>query len=77
MRLLLILIIVTTATGSLLSALDAAGTATTEGRGQGEVDVLLRIQAHEERWDVTDLLAHTDVALADQDTSMMDGLGQS
>jgi len=39
--------------------LDATGTAAAEGRLQGEVDVLLGVQAHHERRDVDHLLAHT------------------
>lgn len=39
--------------------LDATGTAAAEGRLQGEVDVLLGVQAHDERRDVDHLLADT------------------
>lgn len=60
----------------LLSA-DTAGTATTEGRGQGEVDVLLGVETDDERGHINDLLADTDVALADEDTSVVDGLGKT
>ena len=73
MRLLLILIIVTTATGSLLSALDATRAATTKRRSQGEIDVLLGLDADQERGDVDDLLADADVTLTDQHTSVVDG----
>lgn len=39
--------------------LDAASTAATERRTEGEVDVLLRVQAHDEAGDVHQLLADT------------------
>ena len=52
-------------------------TSTTEGRAEGEVDVLLRVQTDNERGDVDDLLANTDVTLTDQDTSVVDGLGET
>mmetsp|Transcript_53962 Transcript_53962/g.118203 ORF Transcript_53962/g.118203 Transcript_53962/m.118203 type:complete len:229 (-) Transcript_53962:37-723(-) len=51
--------------------------ASTKWRGQGKVNVLLTVKANQEGRNVTDLLAHTDVALADQSASMMDGLGQA
>ena len=38
--------------------LDATSTATTEGRTQGKVDVLLRVQTNNEAWDVDQLLAN-------------------
>lgn len=80
MHLLLLLLLLATVTAlsglGLLSA-DTAGAATTEGRGQGEVDVLLGVEADHERGDVDDLLADTDVALADQDTGVVDGLGET
>ena len=44
-------------------ALHATRAATAEGRVQREVNVLLRIGAHEERGHVHDLLADADVAL--------------
>mmetsp|Transcript_74277 Transcript_74277/g.214676 ORF Transcript_74277/g.214676 Transcript_74277/m.214676 type:complete len:322 (+) Transcript_74277:75-1040(+) len=63
------------AAGSALAA-HAAGPPAPEGRGEGEVDVLLAVQAHEERRDVTDLLADADVALADQRAGVVNGLRQ-
>lgn len=80
MHLLLLLLLLATVTAlsglGLLSA-DTAGAATTKGRGQGEVDVLLGVEADHERGHVDDLLADTDVALADQDTGVVDGLGET
>lgn len=79
-HLLLILIITTTlATLSSLGLLsaDTAGATTAEGRGQGEVDVLLGVETDHEGGHVDDLLADADVALADQDTGVVDGLGET
>jgi hypothetical protein len=52
-------------------------TSTTEGRAEGEVDVLLRVKTDNERGDVDNLLANTDVTLTDQDTGVVDGLGKT
>lgn len=80
MHLLLLLLLVTTLAAlsslGLLSA-DTTGTTTTKGRGQGEVDVLLGVETDHERGNVNDLLADTDVALADQDTGVVDRLGET
>jgi hypothetical protein len=79
-NLLLILLLgvtVTTGGGSGLLAANTAGAAATEGRGKGEVDVLLGVEADHERGDVDDLLADTDVTLLDQDTGVVDGLGEA
>lgn len=80
MHLLLLLLLVTTLAAlsslGLLSA-DTTGTTATKGRGQGEVDVLLGVETDHERGNVDDLLADADVALADQDTSVVDRLGET
>ena len=79
-NLLLVLLLgvtVTTGGGGGLLAANTAGAATTEGRGEGEVDVLLGVEADHERGDVDDLLADADVALLDQDTGVVDGLGEA
>lgn len=55
----------------------AAWAATAEGRVEGEVDVLLRVDTHHERGHVDDLLADADVALADQNAGVVDRLGQT
>ena len=39
--------------------------------------MLLGVQTDDERWDVDDLLANADVALLDQDTGVVDGLGET
>lgn len=74
--LLTILTIATLGGLGLLSA-DTARAAATEGRGQGEVNVLLGVETDDEGGYVDDLLADTDVALADQDTGVVDGLGKT
>ena len=75
---ILLLLVITTLLGGLgLLSPDAARAATTEGRGQGEVDVLLRVETDNERRDVDDLLADADVALLDEDTSVVDRLGET
>jgi len=71
------LLIVTTGSGAHLLALDTAGTATTEGRGQREVNVLLGVQADHVGGHVDNLLADTDVTLLDEDTGVVDGLGEA
>lgn len=76
--LLLLFLLIATLLGSLgLLSPDTAGAASTEGRGQGEVNVLLGVQTDDERGDVDNLLADADVTLADEDTSVVDGLGKT
>lgn len=80
LRLLVILLgvlAVTTLSSLGLLSSDTAGTTTTEGRGEGEVDVLLGVQTDDEGGHVDDLLADADVALTDQDTGVVDGLGET
>ena len=62
--------------GSLLAA-DATWAATSEWRVKGEVDVLLGVETDNEGWDVDDLLSDADVTLTDQDTGVVDGLGEA
>jgi len=58
-------------------SLDSArGSAAVRGF-KAEVDVLLRVETHDERGDVDELLAHADVTLADEDASVMNRLGQT
>jgi hypothetical protein len=76
---LILLLLVTLAALSglgLLSA-DTAGAATTVGRGQGEVNVLLRVKTDDERRNVDNLLADTNVALTDEDTGVVDRAGET
>lgn len=56
---------------------DTAGTSTTKGRSQGEVDVFLAVETDDEGRDVDNLLSDADVALLDEDTGVMDGLGEA
>lgn len=79
MHLLLVLLLtLVTALGGLgLLPPDTAEAATAEGRGDGEVDVLLRVETDDERGDVDDLLPDADVALADEDTGVVDRLGEA
>jgi hypothetical protein len=79
-HLLVILLLLSTLT--LLSGLgllpaDTAGAASTEGRGESKVDVLLGVKTDDERGNVDDLLADADVTLADQDTGVVDRLGET
>lgn len=76
--LVLLLSVTVTALGGLGTlALHTAGTATTVGRLEREVDVLLGVETDDERRNVDDLLADTDVTLADEDTGVVDRLGKS
>merc|ERR1719265_1849802 len=73
---ILVFLVLATASCGLLAA-HTARAPTPEWGGEGEVDVLLRIDAHEERWDIADLLPDTDVALADERPGVVDGLGET
>ena len=55
----LLLTIIALLGGLGLLSPDTAGAAAAEGRGQGEVDVLLGVEADDEGGDVDDLLADT------------------
>jgi hypothetical protein len=75
--LLLLSLLVALLGGLGLPSPDTTGAASTERRGQREVDVLLRVETDDERGHIDDLLADADVALADQDTGVVDGLGKT
>lgn len=80
-HLLLILSIITTVllglgSTSLLSA-DTTWTSTSKWRVERKIDVLLGIETNDERRDVDNLLADTDVSLADEDTGVVDRLGET
>merc|ERR1712189_88403 len=47
------------------------------GRLEGEVNVLLGVKTDNVGWNVDDLFADANVALLDQHTGVMDGLGQA
>merc|ERR1719187_1031344 len=73
-----IFIIILTALALLcVSPLDAAGSSTTEGRLEAEVNVLLGVEPHDEAGYVDHLLPNSNVTLSDEDTSMVDRLGKS
>merc|ERR1719282_1415632 len=75
-----ILVIVAAAVTALLAralAAHPARSSASKGRGQGEVDVLLAVEAHQEGGDVADLLPDADVALADERARVVNGLGQA
>lgn len=74
--LLVVLLLATFLVGSGSSALslDTASTSTTIGGGERKVNVLLRVETDDERGNVDDLLANSNVALADQNTGVMDRL---
>lgn len=75
--LILLLVITTLLVGLGLLSANTAGTSTAEGRVEREVDVLLGVKTDDERRDVDDLLADADVALLDEDTGVVDGLGEA
>ena len=56
---------------------DTTRTSTTKRRAKSEVDVLLGIETNDERGNVDNLLANTDVSLADQNTSVVNRLGKT
>lgn len=55
---------------------DTARSTLTIGRVDGQVDVFLGVSSHSEGWHVDQLLADANMALTDQDTGVMDGLGK-
>jgi hypothetical protein len=76
--LLLLLLGIIALLGSLgLLAADTTWATTSEWRVESEVDVLLGVETDNEGWDVDDLLANTDVSLADENTGVVDGLGKT
>lgn len=56
---------------------DTSGAALAEGRGECEVDVLLAVDANEERRHVDNTPANADVTLTDKDTRVMDRFGKT
>ena len=75
--LLVITSIITLLSGLGLLSSDTTGASATEGRGEGEVNVLLGVETNDEGRDVDDLLADANVSLADEDTSVVDRLGET
>ena len=68
-------LIATLASSGLLS-LGSAVLASLEHRARCQLDVLLRAHSHEVAGDVDELLADGDVALSDEDTGVVDGVGK-
>jgi hypothetical protein len=52
-------------------------TSTTKGRAEGEINVLLGVETDNEGRNVNYLLANTDVSLADENTGVVNGLGET
>lgn len=75
--LFLLTLITTLLRGLSLLPSDTTRPSTTQWRVEGEVNVLLGVQSNNKGWDVDDPLADTDVALADEDTSVVDRLGET
>lgn len=76
--LVLLLGVVTTTSGRLSPLpLNTTGSATTVRRGESVVDVLLGVESDNERRNVDDLLANSDVPLPDENTSVVNGLGET
>ena len=61
---------------SLLSP-DTTRTSTTKGRAESEINVLLGVETDDEGRDVNDLLANTDMSLTNENTGVVDGLGET
>lgn len=61
----------------LVLSLHSTWASTSEGTGKREIDVLLRINSHHERWDVDNLPPNPDMLLSNKHTSMVDRLGHS
>lgn len=66
----------TTSSSSSLSS-NSTWSSTTEWRGSSEVDVLFRFQSNHERWNVDDLLTDSNVSLGNQNSGVVDRLGQT
>lgn len=74
----LVLLALSTALGGLgLLSADTAGATAAKGRVQGKVDVLLGVETDDEGRDVDNLLADADMALADEDAGVVNGLGET
>lgn len=75
--LILLLLVATLSSGLGLLSADTAGAARAEGRVESKVNVLLGVETDDERRNVDNLLADADVALADENTGVVDGLGET
>lgn len=77
MRVDLLLVFLSTFLLTRVLSGNTTGTTTTVWRGLSEVNVLLGVQSDNEGWDVDNLLTNSNVSLRDQDTSVVDGSGQT
>jgi len=70
--------IVTTASSSLGSlSLYSSRSAATVWRSEGEIDVFLGVESDDERRDVDNLLADSDMSLSDENSGVVDGFGET
>ncbi|EHN03628.1 Rps9bp [Saccharomyces cerevisiae x Saccharomyces kudriavzevii VIN7] len=60
-----------------VSSGDSTWSGTTEWRGWGKINVLFRVQSDHERWDVDNLLTNSNVSLSDQNSGVVNRLGQT
>merc|ERR1739847_95580 len=56
---------------------DSAWSAAGQWRLEAEVDVFLAVESDNVGWNIDDLLSHSDVSLSDEDSSVVDGLGET
>lgn len=77
MRVDLLLVFLSTFLLTRVLSGNTTGTTTTVWRSLSEVNVLLGVQSDNEGWDVDNLLTNSNVSLRDQDTSVVDGSGQT
>jgi hypothetical protein len=56
---------------------NSAWSSTSEWGFEAEVDVLLAVESDNVRWNVDDLLSDSDVSLSDQDSGVVNGLGET
>jgi hypothetical protein len=78
--LVILLLVLTTGTSGGSGGplpLNSTGSSASVRRFQGVVDVLLRVESDDEGGDVDDLLADSDVSLSDEDSGVVDRLGES
>lgn len=77
---LLVILLLGVLSGSTLLgvlSLDSAGSASSVRRVESKVNVLLGLESDHERRHVDNLLANSDVSLGDEDSGVVDGLGQT
>lgn len=78
--LLLVTTFITTFLGgskSFALSLDSSSSSTPVRTGQGKVNVLLRVQSNNERWNVDNLLSNSNVSLTDENSGVVNRLGKT